>query len=155
MALLVEGAGLHRVRGGPDVWPCGEWKRLTFLLVERGPTGSGAEAVREGGRLRRSAGRHGRRDRRARGRARAIFQGGPACVGPLLYELVREHWPRFVERAEEQGGGLPQFVVHELEGYLRCGIHHTCRGVACPHMGRVAFAGVLWQPRPHADLKHG
>ena len=30
----------------------------------------------------------------------------------LLFALVREHWPRFLERAEEQGG-LPRFVVRE------------------------------------------
>ena len=30
----------------------------------------------------------------------------------LLFALVREHCPRFLERAEEQGG-LPRFVVRE------------------------------------------
>ena len=30
----------------------------------------------------------------------------------MLFALVREHWPRFLERAEAQGG-LPRFVVRE------------------------------------------
>lgn len=61
-----------------------------------------------------------------------------------LYALVREHWPRFLERAEEQGGGLPQFVVREFEAYLRCGIlahglvHLTCG--RCGHDVVCAFS---------------
>jgi len=39
----------------------------------------------------------------------------------VLYRLVQEHWPRFLERAEE-AGGLPRFVVREFEEYLRCGL---------------------------------
>ena len=38
----------------------------------------------------------------------------------VLYPLVREHWPLFLERAEEEGG-LPRFVVRDFEEYLRCG----------------------------------
>ena len=50
----------------------------------------------------------------------------------LLYQLVEEHWPAFLERAEA-AGGLPDFVVDEFEAYLRCGIpehglvHFACR----------------------------
>jgi hypothetical protein len=39
----------------------------------------------------------------------------------LLHALVSEHWPRFRERAEAQGG-LPKFVEEEFDAYLRCGI---------------------------------
>jgi len=31
------------------------------------------------------------------------------------------HWKDFVEHAE-QAGGLPEFVVTEVEEYLRCGL---------------------------------
>jgi hypothetical protein len=42
----------------------------------------------------------------------------------LLCPVVREHWPVFLERAEEQGG-LPRFVVRDFEEYLRCGRSST------------------------------
>jgi hypothetical protein len=32
----------------------------------------------------------------------------------LLYRLIEEHWPTFLERAE-QSGGLPDFIVEEFE----------------------------------------
>jgi hypothetical protein len=61
----------------------------------------------------------------------------------LLYQLVREHWPRFLERAEEQGG-LPRFVVREFEEYLRCGLpEHGLVQLACRRCGHemlVAFS---------------
>lgn len=50
----------------------------------------------------------------------------------LLYQLIEEHWPTFLERAE-QAGGSPDFIVEEFEVYLRCGIlehglaHFACR----------------------------
>ena len=39
----------------------------------------------------------------------------------LLYQVVRDHWPEFLRRSEERGG-LPRFVVREVEEYLACGI---------------------------------
>ncbi|MBX3250175.1 MAG: hypothetical protein KF901_23555 [Myxococcales bacterium] len=57
----------------------------------------------------------------------------------LLHALVREHWPRFLERAEEEGG-LPRFVVREFEEYLRCGLlEHG--GAACVPLVRPRDAG--------------
>ncbi len=54
----------------------------------------------------------------------------------LLYQLVREHWPRFLERAEAEGGGLPQFVVREFEEYLRCGLlEHGLVHLECARWG--------------------
>jgi hypothetical protein len=50
----------------------------------------------------------------------------------LLYQLIEEHWPTFLERAE-QSGGLPDFIVEEFEAYLRSGMleyglaHFACR----------------------------
>jgi hypothetical protein len=39
---------------------------------------------------------------------------------PVLYQSVAEHWPAFRQRAEE-AGGLPRFVVRELDELLRRG----------------------------------
>jgi hypothetical protein len=36
------------------------------------------------------------------------------------YQVVEQHWPGFRQRAEH-AGGLPRFVVREMEEYLRCG----------------------------------
>ena len=60
----------------------------------------------------------------------------------LLYRVVREHWPSFREKAEEQGG-LPRFVVRDFEDYLGCGllerglVHLACS--RCGHAMVVAF----------------
>jgi len=35
--------------------------------------------------------------------------------------VVSEHWPEFLERAE-QAGGLPSFVTKEFRAYLECGL---------------------------------
>ncbi|MCC6214455.1 MAG: transposase [Polyangiaceae bacterium] len=49
----------------------------------------------------------------------------------VLHRTVARHFPAFLERAEEHGG-LPQFVVREVEEYLRCGLlEHGCVRVAC------------------------
>ena len=61
----------------------------------------------------------------------------------LLHRVVREHWPVFRERAEEQGG-LPRFVVRDFEEYLGCGllerglVHLACS--RCGHSMVVAFS---------------
>jgi len=34
----------------------------------------------------------------------------------VLYQVVAEHWPAFLERAEEMGG-LPRFVEREVEEF--------------------------------------
>lgn len=53
----------------------------------------------------------------------------------MLYQTVAEHWPAFVERAEEHGG-LPRFVVKEFEEYLRCGrLEHGCLHLVCRECG--------------------
>ncbi len=61
----------------------------------------------------------------------------------VLYRTVAEHWPAFLERAEEQGG-LPRFVTAEFEEYLRCGLlEHGCLRLACRDCGYselVAFS---------------
>ena len=71
---------------------------------------------------------------------------GYRCRAPeesVLYQTVAEHWPAFVERADE-AGGLPRFVKREFQEYLRCGIleygclHWVCR--QCGHSQLVAFS---------------
>ncbi|MBK7583359.1 MAG: transposase zinc-binding domain-containing protein [Myxococcales bacterium] len=53
----------------------------------------------------------------------------------LLYQTVAEHWPAFLERADEHGG-LPRFVVKEFEAYLRCGqLEHGCLHLVCRDCG--------------------
>jgi hypothetical protein len=57
----------------------------------------------------------------------------------LLYQLVEEHWPVFLEKADESGG-LPRFVVRDFEEYLRCGIlEHGCVELACRRCGHQMF----------------
>ncbi len=53
----------------------------------------------------------------------------------MLYQAVAEHWPAFLEQAEEHGG-LPRFVVREFEEYLRCGRpEHGCLHLVCRDCG--------------------
>jgi hypothetical protein len=49
----------------------------------------------------------------------------------VLYRTIHAHWPQFEEHAEATGG-LPRFVVREVEEYLRCGLlAHGCVRVGC------------------------
>jgi hypothetical protein len=61
----------------------------------------------------------------------------------VLHRTLAAHWPAFRERADEHGG-LPRFVVREIEEYLRCGLlEHGCLHVACTRCGfdrLVAFS---------------
>ena len=40
----------------------------------------------------------------------------------LRHETVRVHLKTFLAEIEQDGSGLPRFVVAEFERYLRCGI---------------------------------
>ncbi|MFT5359101.1 MAG: hypothetical protein ACI9KE_006344, partial [Polyangiales bacterium] len=54
---------------------------------------------------------------------------------------MSEHWPRFRERAEAQGG-LPKFVEEEFDAYLRCGIlEHGLVQLACRGCGHEMVVG--------------
>ncbi|PRQ07941.1 hypothetical protein ENSA7_23800 [Enhygromyxa salina] len=61
----------------------------------------------------------------------------------LLYQLIEEHWPTFLEPADKSGG-LPDFIVEEFEAYLRCGmLEHGLAHFACRQCGEslaVAFS---------------
>ena len=53
-----------------------------------------------------------------------------------LRRIVAEHLPAFVERTEHDGGGLPAFVIAELEGLLRCGdFEHGFLRLCCTRCG--------------------
>lgn len=39
----------------------------------------------------------------------------------LLYQLVEQHYPVFVDCMAGQGRPLPEYVRREFEDYLRCG----------------------------------
>ena len=60
-----------------------------------------------------------------------------------VYRCVERHCSAFHDQAEERGG-LPKFVVKEMEEYLRCGIlEHGCLRLACCRCGferLVAFS---------------
>lgn len=59
----------------------------------------------------------------------------------VLYRTVEAHWPAFRERAEE-AGGLPRFVVREVEEYLRCGLlEHGFVRVGCAGCGFERLVG--------------
>jgi hypothetical protein len=61
----------------------------------------------------------------------------------LLYQLIEEHWPTFLERAE-QSRGLPDFIVEEFEAYLRCG---TAGNPRCA-VNHVSIAGWKKSKKP-------
>jgi hypothetical protein len=60
-----------------------------------------------------------------------------------LHRVLKQHWPTFLERAEE-AGGLPDFVKREIEGYLSCGLlEHGFARMRCGQRGfehLVAFS---------------
>ena len=59
----------------------------------------------------------------------------------VLHPTLSEHWPVFVERAEQEGG-LPRFVHKEIEEYLRCGIlRHGLMRVVCSRCGFERLVG--------------
>src|SRR5882762_4061213 len=58
----------------------------------------------------------------------------------LLHETVRAHLKTFVAEIEQDGSGLPHFVVAEFERYLRCGIlAHGFARVRCIACGDELF----------------
>jgi hypothetical protein len=80
---------------------------------------------------------------RAAGSGRADGYARHRPEETLLHRVVSACWPAFLERAQERGG-LPKFVVREVESYLRCGllerglVRLACR--ACGEPMVVAFS---------------
>jgi hypothetical protein len=61
----------------------------------------------------------------------------------VLHRTLSAHWPAFVEQSE-QLGGLPKFVMREVQAYLDCGIlERGCAALECMRCGKsllVAFS---------------
>jgi hypothetical protein len=61
----------------------------------------------------------------------------------VLYQTIAAHWPAFNEEMEAHGG-LPDFVRHQFERFLTCGIlEHGCLHLQCRECGHsqlVAFS---------------
>jgi len=50
----------------------------------------------------------------------------------LLYQLVAEHYPRFLELLADQGRSLPHYVQREFDDFLKCGVlEHGFLRVRC------------------------
>jgi hypothetical protein len=61
----------------------------------------------------------------------------------LLHRVVAACWPTLRARAED-AGGLPGFVVDEVEGYLRCGIlEHGVAHLACRRCGHAMVVATV------------
>ncbi len=62
----------------------------------------------------------------------------------LLYQLVNEYYPQFIEQLTLQGKTLPNHVQQEFDAYLKCGrLEHGFLRVRCEscHFERlVAFS---------------
>ena len=58
----------------------------------------------------------------------------------LLYQTVAQHWQAFLEQADTHGG-LPKFVVREVEDYLDCGI--LTRGCVVLSCGACGLSRVV------------
>src|SRR5829696_705253 len=91
------------------------------------------------------------------GHARAGSYERRRPEGTVLYRVVEQHGPALRERAEE-AGGLPRFVVRELEEFLRCGrLEFGCLRLACDECGferlvgfscrRRGFCSTIWSRR--------
>jgi len=70
----------------------------------------------------------------------------------LLYRIVEQHYPAFTAHLAEQGRGLPEYVQHEFEDYLKCGrLEHgflRARCDTCHAEQLVAFSHLIYtQPR--------
>lgn len=63
----------------------------------------------------------------------------------LLYQLVAEHYPRFVELLADQGGLLPDHVQREFEDFLKCGIlDHGFLRVRCQDCHSERLVAFSW-----------
>ena len=62
----------------------------------------------------------------------------------LLYQIIEQHYPRFLSELEAQGRSLPGYVRDEFEAFLECGrLEHgflRVRCEDCKHEHLVAFS---------------
>jgi len=65
----------------------------------------------------------------------------------LLHQTLSVHWPAFRRRAEAHGG-LPDFVVSEVEDFLQCGLfEHGCVVARCGGCGHEQVVGLSCKRR--------
>jgi len=63
----------------------------------------------------------------------------------LLYQLVAEHYPRFLELLADQGRSLPHYVRREFEDFLKCGIlDHGFLRVRCQDCRAERLVALSW-----------
>jgi len=54
----------------------------------------------------------------------------------VLHRVLSQDWPAFAERAAE-AGGLPKFVIDEVQDYLKCGLpEYGCALLVCERCGK-------------------
>ena len=62
----------------------------------------------------------------------------------LLYQIIKEYYPQFLDHMERQGRSLPLYVRREFDDYLECGrLEHGFLRVRCEdchHERLVAFS---------------
>ena len=62
----------------------------------------------------------------------------------LLYQVIDEYYPKFLDHLSESDKSLPQYVQDEFESYLKCGrLEHGFLRVqceSCQHEQLVAFS---------------
>ena len=64
----------------------------------------------------------------------------------LLYRIVAQHYPAFVELLAGQGRPLPDYVQQEFEAYLKCGrLEHGFLRVRCESCHARALGGLQLQ----------
>ena len=73
----------------------------------------------------------------------------------LLYQLVEQHYPEFVEFMAAQGRPLPLYIQQEFDAYLKCGrLEHGFLRIQrgnCHHEHLIAFRWPLLRvPAPAA-----
>ncbi len=63
----------------------------------------------------------------------------------LLYQLVAEQYPRFLELLAYQGRSLPHYVQREFEDFLNCGIlDHGFLRVRCQDCQSERLVAFSW-----------
>ena len=63
----------------------------------------------------------------------------------LLYQIIAEYSPAFLELMSAQGRALPVYVQREFEDYLRCGrLEHGFLRVRCERCHAEKLVAFIW-----------
>lgn len=85
----------------------------------------------------------------------------------VLYSIIAEHYPPFVQEIECAGGHLPNFIRQEFEDYLKCGLlehgflrvkcdgcrHEHLVAFSCKRRGFSLHAGTVCEPHQRSKLE--